>query len=220
MMKTNYLAVTLSIIILNICISFSVKSTNSDIKNEPQNSLTSLEKANLLKAGENDIILGNPNAKIVVVEFSSPSCYHCADFHKNVIKDFLNDYVNTGKVAYYVRDIPSDRQALSGSLLMRCAPKEQYYDFMNVLFEQQNNWLFKKDFQEILAQIANLGGINAEQYQKCQNDENIKKIIMGNISNARSLKVFVTPTIFINGELYNGKHKYSDFKEAIDKLLK
>ena len=47
--------------------------------------------------------LGDPNAKVKIVEFADLRCPFCAQFHKESAKRIIEDYVKTGKVAFYFR---------------------------------------------------------------------------------------------------------------------
>ena len=43
-----------------------------------------------------DTILGNPDAKVRVFEYSSPTCSHCAYYKSNVFKHIKEKYINSG----------------------------------------------------------------------------------------------------------------------------
>ncbi|MEM4385748.1 MAG: thioredoxin domain-containing protein [Candidatus Anstonellales archaeon] len=50
-----------------------------------------------------DIVFGDPNAPVWVVEFSSPLCPHCQRFHKEKFKEIYNKYISTGKVFWILK---------------------------------------------------------------------------------------------------------------------
>ena len=51
-------------------------------------------------------LLGDPNAKITIVEFGDYQCTYCHLFHENTKDALLQQYVNTGKVNFVFRDFP------------------------------------------------------------------------------------------------------------------
>ena len=75
--------------------------------------------------------LGNKDSKIIVVEYASMTCGHCADFHNNVFPKIKEKYIETGKIKFVFKDFPLDKQALYASILARCAPKKNTLIFLN-----------------------------------------------------------------------------------------
>lgn len=67
-------------------------------------------------AGIPDKISGNPEAKVTVIEYASPTCPHCATFHNNVYADFKAKYVATGQVKFAVR--PFARNPIDAAIFM------------------------------------------------------------------------------------------------------
>jgi protein-disulfide isomerase len=70
-------------------------------------------------------VLGDPNAPITILEYSSLTCPHCASFHANTLPQLKKDYIDTGKVKLVFRDFPFDRAALQASMLARCSNPER-----------------------------------------------------------------------------------------------
>ena len=67
-------------------------------------------------AGIPDKILGNPNAKVTVIEYASPTCPHCAAFSNTVLQSFQDKYVTTGKVKFILR--PFARNTMDAAIFM------------------------------------------------------------------------------------------------------
>ena len=64
-------------------------------------------KYEIIKAKTDDeIFLGNNNAKIVVIEYASMTCIHCANFHKEVYPKIKENYIDTNKIKFIFRDFP------------------------------------------------------------------------------------------------------------------
>lgn len=55
---------------------------------------------------EIDIGLGNIDAAVWVIEFSTPECKYCKDFHKYNFKSIKEKYIDTGKVFWIIKPIP------------------------------------------------------------------------------------------------------------------
>ncbi len=177
------------------------------------------DKQKLLKDTSGDYYMGNNMAPVVLIEYASLSCPHCADFHEKVVDPLLPTYIETGKVKYVFRDFPLNAPALEASKLAHCSGPDKFFSFIKVLFQSQNNWVIPGTKE--IKKIAALGGIDEEAYKKCMQDNKIEeKILRVQKEATEVLEVQSTPTIFINGTIYKGKHNFEDVSEFIDKLLK
>ena len=100
------------------------------------------------------LVIGSLDAPVTIVEYSSLSCPHCASFHKDTLPTLKKDYIDQGQVKFVFHDFPLNKPALAGSLLLKCIPIAERYDFMELLFEQQASWAFEGDYQTKLKQYA------------------------------------------------------------------
>jgi len=165
-----------------------------------------------------DRVLGNPDAPITIIEYSSLTCPHCRNFHLNTLPELKKNYLDTGKAKLVYRDFPFDQLGLTAAVLARCAPPQRYFQFLDVLFQNQTKWA--RDPNPILAlvRIGKLGGLGADDFKACLDN---KKIVDGllqiRLTAARQFDVNATPTFLINGKkLVVGFQPY----EVFDKLLK
>ena len=71
---------------------------------------------------EGDHILGSDDSEnIIIVEYASLTCPHCATFHGDVFPRIKSELVDTGKVKYIFRDYPIDPLAMAGSMIAHCS---------------------------------------------------------------------------------------------------
>ncbi len=142
--------------------------------------------------------LGDENAPVKMFVFSSLTCGHCAGFHTNVLTQVEEEYVNTGKVFFTYVDFPFDNRALAGAMLARCVPAENYFAFLNVLFENQQNWAFKPNAQEVVSSYASLQGMSKGDVRACLSDKTLQQMIIQNRDKyAKQYKISGTPTTVI-----------------------
>lgn len=164
--------------------------------------------------------MGSDSAPVVIVENSSLSCPHCANFHNEILPQLKKDYIDTGKVRLVLNDFPLNKPALEGLLLARCLPEDRFFDFIDLLFSTQDVWV--KD-SAVLQQDAKLAGLSPERVEQCLNSEDLAKGIMDNMQSAqKKWKVDSTPTFVFNDGAATlvGALPYDDFKAEIEKLLK
>ena len=105
-------------------------------------------------------------------------------------------------------------------MLARCAPKEQYFPMIDVLFKQQRVWATAEDPRPPLLQIAKLAGFTQESFEAClKNQEVLDNVMAVKDKAAKDYKVDSTPTFFINGEKLSGEMSVDAMSAAIDKHL-
>lgn len=167
-----------------------------------------------------DMALGDPDAPVTVIEFFSLTCPHCRWFHQNIYDRLKPDYVDTGKVRYVFRDFPLNLPALQASILARCAGRDRYAAFVDVLFQAFDDWASASNYTEKLAQIGELGGVSRDRFEACLADKKLENAIFQAIADAQAeYDVSSTPTVIVNGEKYEGKMRFESFAEHIDRLL-
>ena len=169
-------------------------------------------------------ILGNPNAPVAIYEFSSLGCFHCQDFHVDILPQLKKDFIDTGKVKLIFADFPLDKPSLKASMLARCMPEDKYYDFLALLFKKQTEWHRAKNPEDILTQYATLNGISAEEAQKCMSDEKIEGELMSiRQKGIDSYGILGTPALLVatrnDRKVFNGLPGYSGLKEMLDKAV-
>jgi len=168
-----------------------------------------------------DVVLGDPKSKIVLVEYFSPTCPHCVHYHQKIFPEIRTKYIDTNKIAYVIREFIANKQDLDATLLARCnGNTDIYIKFLDVILNQQNNWAFSKNYREILTNIGSLGGVTPENFSQCLNDQNKIKILMENTKLAASLPNFVgTPSFFINSKHFTERYTFEELSKALDKEL-
>jgi len=168
-----------------------------------------------------DIVIGDPKSKIVLVEYFAPTCPHCVHYHQKIFPEIKAKYIDTNKIAYVIREFIGNKQDLDATILARCSGHtDTYLKFLEVILNQQNNWAFSKNYREILTNIGSLGGVSLENFSTCLNDQNKIKILMENTKLVTNLPTFIgTPSFFINGKQFNEKYTFEELSKAIDKEL-
>ena len=160
-----------------------------------------------------DRVLGKPDAPVTMFEFFSLTCPHCAEFEAVTYPLVKKNWVDTGKAKIVYRDYPLDQNALKAAMVARCAPPDRYAAFVEVLFQQQAVWGVQRDPTDALKKIAALGGLGADQFEKCINDDSLQKsIVAGEYQAQKDYGVDSTPTFFINGKKYVGAAPYAPTK--------
>ena len=170
-----------------------------------------------------DRVLGDPNAPVTILDFSSLTCPHCADFHIKTLPELKTRYIDTGKVKLVFRDFPLDRNALHAAMLARCASPVRYYGFIEALFKTQQSWGRAADPTQALAQIGVLGGVPKADFDACLANKELEDALIKRLYEAqKQFDLKSTPTFVFNGGAakLEGALPLEKFQEVIDGLLK
>lgn len=215
--KVKYLTTymrNILVVLTFIIFSFNLKTlASSKLEQDSVNKELAINKS--------DIVMGNPDASVIFVEYFSPTCSHCAYYHKTIFPELQKKYLDTHKIAYVMREFISNKQDFDAAILARCTGnKDDYLKFTHVILEQQNNWAFNSKYKDILTNIAQLGGVSAQTYLACLDNNQLIETLITNTKNiTKSAKFVGTPTFFINGEQFSGSYTIDAISKSIDKAL-
>tara|TARA_Y100001958_G_C21235521_1_gene561822 strand:- start:2250 stop:2876 length:627 start_codon:yes stop_codon:yes gene_type:complete len=173
---------------------------------------------------DNNIYIGNKEAKIIIKVFSSLTCPHCADFHKKVFVKLKKEFIDSNLVRFEHHSFPLDLAALNAEKILRCTTdKKKRIDILDEIYAKQDKWASGNDINTIntkLSKIAKKYNLNDDTIKKCLVNENLEdQILEIRINASKNYSIKSTPTIFINEKKYNGDHNYDLFKKEIEKLL-
>ena len=179
-----------------------------------------------LSYGQNkdEIFIGNKNAKVEIKIYSSFTCPHCANFHKNTYPKLVEEYVKKDLVKITFMDFPLDIAALNASKIVRCSTKESSILLIDEIYKNQNNWSAGDKIQEInkkLFLIANKFNLSNEKLSKCLKDQKLEdKILNDRIDGQKKYSINSTPTIIINEKKFEENPTFENLSKEISKKLK
>lgn len=166
-----------------------------------------------------DIVLGQADAPVTVIEYASFTCSHCQAFHEENWPKLKAEYVDTGKVKFIQRDVYFDAVGLWAGILARCGGDAKYYAVSDVIFDDQKTWLDAKSGDEIAANLRKVGakaGMTEPQMDACWADkQKVADLVATFQKNATADKIEGTPTFIINGETVQNQ-PWDDMKKIID----
>jgi protein-disulfide isomerase len=149
-----------------------------------------------------DMSLGNPKAKIQVIEYASMACPHCGHFNENVFPTLKSKYIDTGKVRYTLKEMitPPETVAVAGFLIARCAGPDKYFTVVDQVFHSQSRWN-QGNIKPIFQEIAAANGVDEAHFAACLQDQNAADGVARRAERAQTQDgVSSTPTLFIDGK--------------------
>ena len=140
-------------------------------------------------------------AKVTVVEYASVTCHVCANWHNAFWEEFKTKYVDTNKVRFVFREIPTPPApvAVAGFQIARCAGDDKYFDVVHALMESQGEWQTGGNPRDTLFRIGNGAGLTNSQIETCIKDPESIKAADARARAAVSAGVQGTPSFFVNG---------------------
>jgi protein-disulfide isomerase len=168
-----------------------------------------------------EMSIGNPKAKVTMIEYASASCPHCAHFNNDIFPDLKKKYVDTGKVRYVFREMltPPEQFAGIAFLVARCAGPDKYFPVLDEVFHQQAAIYESGDLPGGLLKIADKFGLSKEQVSACTADEKAVQALNDRVNKAAHDGFNSTPTFVIGSTRIEGAKPLGDFVAVLDPLV-
>jgi protein-disulfide isomerase len=193
-----------------------------------------------------DFVMGNPNAKVKLLEIGSLSCPHCKAFDDEGVPTLIENYVKPGKVSWefrpYVIHGPID---MAANLVIRCNGLKTFFPLTRALYKDQAVWLGKIEAvpQDKISQMQNLptnqvfvalasaGGLQdwaaargvpqAKSNQCLSNQKMIDQEVQTTADvNTQFPDFSGTPSFVINGKMLKDAASWDKVKPQLDAALK
>lgn len=154
-----------------------------------------------------DMVLGEANAPLTLIEYASSTCPHCAHFHETVWETLKTNYIDTGKVRFVYREYPTAPApvAVAAFQVARCggASNEQYFTRLGEIYRQQHAMFATGTMEGVRAKLVEIGaaaGLTQDQVMQCITDEagaeRIRRVVE---AGDRDFQITGTPTFILNG---------------------
>jgi protein-disulfide isomerase len=171
-------------------------------------------------------MLGSKEAPLTIVEFTDYQCPFCQRFHTTSFGDLKKNYIDTGKVRFYSRDLPLDfhPNAMRAAQAARCANEQgQFWKLHDLMGANPD----KLDLGSLLAFAADLK-LNVDTFRACVESEKYKNAVQTDVMDAMKIGANGTPTFVIgkstpdgvDGDLVVGAQPYLVFDQKLKELAK
>ena len=169
-------------------------------------------------------MLGSKEAPLTIVEFTDYQCPFCQRFHTTAFPDLKKNYIDTGKVRFYSRDLPLDfhSNAMRAAEAARCASDQgQFWQLRDVMGANPN----QLDLDSLVADAADLK-MNVNTFRACVESEKYKNAVQTDVLEAMKIGASGTPTFVVgkstpdgvDGDLVVGAQPYAMFELKLKDL--
>ncbi len=176
---------------------------------------------------ETDYIRGNPNAPILMIEYSDYDCPFCKQYHESM-KQIMDEYGVTGRVAWVYRQFPLVQLHPNAPLISEAAlcvgdigGGEAFWRFSDLIFEERGIDEFTN--VTLLPDYAEEVGVSRNEYQSCVDSNRMEAAVTASLEDGFNVGARGTPyTILIVGNqqaVINGAQPYDTIKGIIDNLI-
>lgn len=224
----NRISIPVAIVIAGVLIAGAIYFVNRDTTaNPPANNTGQKEDVDLDPVTSNDHLLGNPNAKVVIVEYSDTECPFCKEYH-NTMHRIIDEYGRDGRVAWVYRHFPiaqlhskAAKQAEATECAAELGGNTGFWNYIDRLFEitPSNNGLD----MNLLPVIAEDVGLNRTKFETCLNSGKYTEAIQEQFNSAVRAGARGTPhsIMIIGDELVSipGAQPYASLRSAIEAAL-
>lgn len=173
------------------------------------------------KEFDTEMVIGNTDAPVTIIEYASMTCGHCSTFHGGNYKKLKEKYINTGKVRFIFREFPLDGLALRAAMIARCSDTTNFFGMIETMFATQEKWLRATDPLAALKKLARLGGMSSKIINAClENEKLMDDILKTRLDGNKLHNIQSTPSFVIGNTTYPGDRNWNDWESILKERLR
>jgi protein-disulfide isomerase len=160
------------------------------------------------------------------VEYTDYQCPFCQRFHVTSFPEIKRDYIDTGKVRFFSKDMPLDfhPNAMRAAQAARCAAEQnKFWELRDVMGQNPD----KLDMDHIVGFAEDLK-MDGKALRACVESGKYKNLVQSDVLEAMKIGATGTPTFIVGksagsgveGELVLGAMPFQVFDEKLKALAK
>ena len=145
-------------------------------------------------------VKGNPDATVVLEEFSDLQCPACASFQP-VLNEVLTEYGDVLRLEYKHFPLPTHQHAIDAALAAEAAGQQgKFFEYHDLLFANQQTWAQAAAPTALFVQYAEELSLDVPTFRRHMNSSLLREKVLADRSEAQQRGVNATPTFFLNGQ--------------------
>jgi protein-disulfide isomerase len=167
------------------------------------------------------VVLGNPNAPVLIQEFSDFQCSYCRIFHESTFAQIIETYVAEGLARFEFIQYPViGAESLASANASLCAAEQnRFWEYSDILFANQNGHDTGSFSARRLEAFAGAIDLDQDDFDSCLREHSYNTQVAEQYQTGVNLGISSTPSFLINGSLLVGALPYASFQEAIENAL-
>jgi protein-disulfide isomerase len=213
--------VAMSIIGAGLLISKEIAKQQPQVSSGPDLIDQAIRTPIEVKLPDNPTELGNPDAKVTVIEFADFQCPFCGQWQKEIYPSFKSNYIDNGKIRFVFWNYAFlGEESYKAAEAALCAKDQnKFWDFHDQLYAQQKDENKGTFSDSNLKNLAQKLGLDTSSFNSCFDKRIYKSTVESETARGVELGVASTPTLYINGLKYEGLLKWENYKQAIETEL-
>ena len=169
-----------------------------------------------------EMVQGDEDAPIEMIEYASFTCPHCATFHADVYPKLKINYIDKGLIKFIYREVYFDKYGMWASMIARCAGPDKFFGMTDQIYRKQSVWARAESDVAIVTELRKIGllaGLDETQLGQClQDGVKLRALVEWYSENAKRDEIKSTPTLVINGEKHSNQ-SYEKLTKILDEIL-
>jgi protein-disulfide isomerase len=213
-MKQKTIFIVTAVLLLLVFVGMAVRY---DMKRNEEGSRAALANRAVLETMHSPSI-GNPNARVVIVEFFDPACETCREFYP-LVKRLKEQHPD--KIRIIARYAPFHAGSDQVVAILEAARKQgRFWEALEVTFKGQDRWAANHQANvAALWPVLAAAGFDIQRLQADSNSPEIYATIQRDIADASRMGVTATPEFFVNGKALPS-FGFDQLKTAVEDALK
>jgi protein-disulfide isomerase len=177
------------------------------------------KKEYLLSNFDNDHIIGNINAPVKMIDYSSFSCKYCQQMRADINKIIQEYAISSDKLLYVFRPVVN-KKTMALKILLNCVDDEKkVWEMVHEMFSI--DWNKIEDEKFVLNNLIKKYNIATKRHNEClSGSTEYRKILYYQKENSQFFNLKRTPLLVINGVKYSGYKNYDELKKIIEENVK
>ena len=169
--------------------------------------------------------MGDPNAPVIIEEFSDFGCNHCANFAFGTAEQIEDDYISTGQVYFISRStgnlLNNPNTQLAAEASYCASDQDMYWEYSDLIYANQGLLFYGgvSYIDNYLNAFADTLDLDMNTFEDCLGKGKYEDRVITDGNDARLAGINSTPSFLINGTLVRGNLPYQEFQAYIDGAL-
>ncbi|HMP67192.1 MAG TPA: thioredoxin domain-containing protein [Candidatus Paceibacterota bacterium] len=183
-----------SLILIGLVVSASIIYTRTYNKNPKKITISDNDQAYVIQPiSSSDHMIGNPNADLILIEYSDFTCQFCREFHPTMMKLVIENAKN-GSFAWVYRNFSADEAignknslSMKTAIMSECVNEiggpTKFWNFLSDVYTQTPINFTESDVKKIVEN----SGINMSEFEKCISSGKFNDKIQRNIDDGLAI---------------------------------
>jgi protein-disulfide isomerase len=164
--------------------------------------------------------MGDPQAPVVIEEYSDFLCAYCGNFHRNTLGQIVDQYVATEQVYLVFNVFQLHPESFPSAHASMCAAEQgKFWQYADILYANQASLYSVRNIDRLLETFAENMDLDVDRFQTCMQENRYLDRIQENYLAGTNYGIHSTPSFLINGKLITGSYPFSFFQTEIDAAL-